>query len=376
MQVPILIYIVFIAFVFYAFLPLVGAFSVRQKWRVFRSRVAEAGLSKEVSYSDPPRNSSGQAGMYCFTGELQAIQDDSSIWLNNGRVSVRAEMKGLKLYLLPSNRSIDNEGRNEQNKALLPQDMPKRLSWERVYSLTQGTGVLLSGEVFIENGTPVFRNTEDSPLLVIIYDGKKETILRRSIWSGRQLNEYWNNFTPLSLIAGSFFLFVITFFLLRGSVPDNVSILSGLMIFLPLMPFLPPGIFFYFFFRRLWRSGRYLRGERDLLRLVLSYPDYIEFESCDDAIAEYPDAKLRSCGIIDETKVLSMPCRVYVSADLEAERRSSHFYEDLIVPGDPEDLASKCRSRARIMEILAAASIAVGFIINVVLFYLILLWLI
>ncbi|HAK44470.1 MAG TPA: hypothetical protein DCO79_00900 [Spirochaeta sp.] len=374
MNETILTYAVIVTIIFYAAIPLAGAFSVRRKWRFFRAQVIEASISREVSYSNPDRKVDGSSGRYCFIGDLQAIQDDSSIWLNNGKVSVRAEMKDVKLYLLPTSRSIENEDRIEENNVILPQDMPKRIKWERVYSLTQGTGVVLSGQVYVENGTPVFRNTEEQPLLVIIYDGKKESILRRSIWTGRQLNEFWNNLTPLSLITGSFFLFVLTFFSYRQFGSDTPTILAAVMSFIPLLPFLPPGIVLYFIFRRLWRSGRYLRGERDLLRLPLRYPEYDEYASCREALRDFPDAKLRSCGIIDEDEVMSIPCRLFSSAKGGSEPPPRHFFEELIIPGDPEELAWKCRSRARKMEILAAASISLGFVVNGLLFYFVLIW--
>lgn len=369
-----LFYSILVAFIFYAAVPLAGAFSVRRKWRLFRRQVVAASISREVSYSTPDRGIDGLAGCYCFTGDLQAIQDNSSIWLNNGKVSVRAEMEGIRLYLLPTSDSIENEGRVEENKILLPQDMPKRISWERVYSLTQGTGVVLSGNVFIENGTPVFRNSDEQPLLVIIYDGKKESILRRSIWSGRQLNEYWNSLTPLSLMGGSFFLFVLTFVSYRYQGTESVSAFLAVLSFMPLFPFLPPGIGLYFIFRRLWRNGRYLRGERDLLRLPLRHPEYSEYSSSLEAFDKFPDVKLRSCGIVDGNNLLTLPCRVFSSSEGGYELLPDHFFEELIIPGDPEELASKCRSRARIMEILAAASINLCFVVNGLLIYLIMIF--
>ena len=364
-----LIFASFVAFVFYVIIPLAGAFSVRYRWRCFRRQIQQTTILKEVSYSEPERNESGAAGEYSFTGELQAIQEDSTIWVNNGKTSVRAEMKGLKLYLLPTNRFMENEGQVEENKALLPQDMPKRISWERVYSLTQGTGIMLSGTVFVENGTPVFRNSEEQPLLAIIFDGKKESILRRSIWSGRQLNEYWNTLTPWALITGSFFLFVLAYISLRSGVSNSVELLLIIMSIIPVILFLPPGVILYVLYRRLWRNGRYLRGERDLMKVLTDYPEFEEFETGSQAIKKYPDLKIRSCGIFNEELLSLMPCRVYCSCNIDEDFRPVHFYENLIVPGDPFELAEKCRSRARLMEVLAVASVGAGFLINSLLLY-------
>ena len=375
MYEPLLIYALLIALVLYVGVPLSGAFTIRRKWRVFRRQVVEASISKEVTYSEPSRSAEGIAGRFSFTGGLQAIQEDNTIWLSNGKVSVRAELEGIRLYLLPTSRSIETEGRVEMNKAMLPQDMPKRIKWEQVYSLNQGTGVVLSGQVYIDNGTPVFRDSEDYPLLVIIYDGDKESILRRSVWSGRQLNEYWNNLTPMSLIAGSFSMFVMTFFSYRNYSTDMTSILLLLLSIIPFIPFFPPGIGFYFLFRRFWRSARYLRGERDLLRLPARFSGYEEYPSCAEALERNPDCKLRSCGIIKEADVMSISCRLYRPGNISEAKLPDHFYEELVVPGDPEELAWKCRSRARGLEILAAASASIGFIINALVLYFGLMWL-
>ena len=369
MYESILFYALLVALVFFAGIPLGGAFSVRRKWRGFRRQVVGASMLKEVSYSEPNRAVSGIAGMYSFTGGLQAIQDNNSIWINNGKVSVRAELAGKRVYLLPASRAMEKEDRLEMNKVILPQDMPKRIKWESVYSLNQGAGVLLSGLVYIDNGTPVFRDSEDYPLLVIIYDGDKKSILRRSIWSGRQLNEYWNNITPMSLIAGSFSLFVMTFFSFRQYGPDATTMMLILLSFTPFILFFPPGIGLYFLFRRMWRSARYLRGERDLLRLPARFPDFKNYPTCAEALEANPDSKLRSCGVINDDDVISLCCRLYGSGKSGGFKSPEHFYEELVVPGDPEELAWKCKKRARKMEILAALFAGTGFLINALLFY-------
>ena len=351
---------------------------MRRKWRNFRAQVISGSLMKELTYSDPNRAAGGYAGEFRFIGDLQAIQDNSSIWLNNGSISVRAELEGVRIFLLPASESMEAEGRIEKNEDVLPQEMPKRLNWERVYSLAQGTGFLLSGSVCIENGIPVFRHSAENPLLVIIYDGKKESILRRSIWCGRQKNEYWNQITPAALLAGSFILFVLAYVLFRqpggGVFPIAVTVMS----IIPVLPFLPPGVFFYYMFRRLWKKGRNLRGERDLLRLPLRYfsenSDKIEegyirlsAENASVALNTYPEAALRSCGLISDPEKYSAECSVFITSDASAKK--DPFFERLIIPGDPSTLSSACRSRARLMEIAAAALITLGFIINALLVF-------
>lgn len=377
---PLLIIPFIIAAVFYLILPLSGAFAVRRGWRAFRSQISEAGIRPELTYADPERSDDGFAGTYRFIGDLQAIQNESSVWLNNGSISVKVELEEVKIFMLPTSRSMDSEDRLEKNENVLPQEMPKKLKWEKVYSLTQGTGFLLSGAVYIENGNPVFINTEENPLLVIIYDGKRETILRRSTWCGRQLNEYWNPLTPVSLLAGSFCLFVFAYIFFRRVDTRLDSIIILLLCLVPGMPFLPPGLLCYSFYRRLWRKGRLLRGERDLLRLPLRFFNGGEHQSCvgvpyssvREALELFPDARVRSCAIIDEAVLMEQDCRVFLAKDYRGKKKSDPLLENLIIPGDPESLASACRRRARVMEVSAMASLIFAFVINTLIIYFIL----
>ncbi len=312
-----LISVLLIAVFFYAIIPLAGAFSVRKKWRIFRRRIIDASICRDVTYSVPDRKLNGLSDVFRFTGELQAIQEDSTIWLNNGKVTVRAEMNGIDLYLLPASPAVGNEDQTDENKPGLALEMPSFIRWESVYSLAQGTGFFISGEIHVENGTPVFRHSEENPLLVIIYDGSRDSILQRSIWNGRQINEYWNHLTPFALMAGSFFLFVIAFIAYNRPDLGDFSIKTGILSLLPVIPFFPPGIVFYFLYRKFWKAGRYLRGERDLLIL-----------------------KLKSSNCEGSEKI-----RSYIS-------------------------------RAKLMELLAAASISIGFIINIAIIYFFLVWVI
>ena len=366
---------IIIALIFYVLLPLLGAFSVRSKWRRFRRMVISGSLMNELSYSEPSRRESGYAGAFRFLGDLQAIQNNSSVWLNSGSLSVRAELEGVRIYLLPASESMETEGRLEHNENILPQDMPKRLSWEQVYSLAQGTGFFLAGSVYIENGSPVFRNSEENPLLVVIYDGSRESILRRSIWCGRQKNEYWNPVTPAALLAGIFALFVTAYMMFRQTDYSLYTMIVTLLSIFPVLPFVPPGVLFYYIFRRLWQKGRVLRAERDLLRLPLRFFDSgcrgaeghcrcLSEKSYSDAVEKYPAAVIRSCGLIEDPEDAG-EYSIFVSDDSSAAK--DPFFEQLIIPGDAAALSDACRARARVMELAAGASISTAFIVNSIL---------
>jgi len=293
---------------------------------------------------------------------------------------VKAELERVEIYLLPTSRVMETEARIEKNEDVLPQEMPRKLNWESVYSLTQGTGIFLSGAVYLENGNPVFTQTEEHPLIVVIYDGKRETILRRSIWCGRQLNEYWNSLTPVSLLAGSFSLFVLAYLFFRQFDTRNVSVFILILSMVPVMPIVPPGLLFYSFYKRLWKKGRLLRGERDLLRLPLRYLKSGAPQGCitkkvdtvRKAVLEYPGTSVRSCGIIDESKLMSLECNVFLADNHFDTKKSDPLFENLIIPGDPEELASACRRRARFMEVSAMAFFGLAFIINSLIIYFVL----
>jgi hypothetical protein len=95
--------------------------------------------------------------------------------------------------------------------------------------------------------------------------------MQRVIWSGRQRNEYWNQFTIPSLITGSFGLLLLAYFLL-GSPDMRIPALTALAAGLgPASPFLPPAFPLYFLYRRYWKRARLMRAQRDVVRLPLRY---------------------------------------------------------------------------------------------------------
>ncbi len=365
---------VIIALVFYAVIPLFGAFNVRSGWRKFREQILKASVRTELEYSKPDRHSEGDAGLFWFIGNLQAIQNESTVWVSNGKLSVRAELQKVSIYILPNSQAGNDSKSIEKNQIADRDEMPRKMSWEHVYSLPQGTSFLFSGKIFIENGIPVFRNTEEEPLLALIYDGAEETLLRRSIWSGRQINEYWNSFTPVSLIAGSLSLFINAYLVFRNPALRPEALFILVMSIIPLLALMPPGILFFLIYKWLWRTGRILRGERDLIKLPMRYFNemfealrkdcfFLEYPNCSAAKADYPDAVIRSSGILKRKSLDKYHSYVFLSSDNDV------FFERLIIPGNPNILSQICRSRARLMEISAMVFFTLGLLLNSILAY-------
>jgi hypothetical protein len=258
---PPIVAIFLIALIFFVGIPGIGAFSVRSKWRRFRRRVSEASLRPLFTYrvmrNMHDRTDSGET--HRFFGALEAIQSDMALWLRGGDVTVAADMSNSDIYVLP------------RYTGELPDEPPVRTTWARLGSLTEGAKVFVAGRIRMEGTHAVIWGDASEPLLVVLYDGSERDLLRRCIWSGRQLNEYWNQLTPGSLAGGMLALITIAYVLLRSPAGRLPAITSLTLASGPLLPLLPPGVGLFFLYRWSWRRGRILRAHRDILRVPLRH---------------------------------------------------------------------------------------------------------
>ena len=345
--------------VFYVLIPGAGAFLVRGQWRTFRRRMVDSSTLAFLDYTDIRRVKEGHS--FRFFGQLEAIQGGGRIWLKNGDISVAADLEKVPIYIMPRHTFDDDE------EQMLPEDQPQRIPWRQVSSLPAGTPVYTSGALFFEDDQAVLHSLPRSPLLVVLYDGEKESLLRRSIWGGRQRNEYWNPFTLISLIIGSFSLLFLAYLLFRNPALSWPARITLTLSTAPLATLFPPGVIFLFLYRRAWEKARLLRGARDLQRLPLRF-------SGDDAAAsldgeEYTviqGGKEALEGMLDEP--LKVPLRstplnnrseteftlfgAYHSGKVVRPR--DPMAELLMIPGHPEDNAERCSRMARFYEILSA----------------------
>lgn len=391
--------IALISLVFFIIIPGIGAFIVRNRWRGFRRRIFSDSLLPMVRYEQLYKKPVGFIGYYRFLGNLEAIQGDDTIWIRNGNISLSAELEKVYVYLLPSMSSTELEGAIEQNDEALPDEMPRRVSWSKIFSLPESTRIFLSGALYSERGQGVFRSNNRHPLTVVIYDGDQETILRRSIWGGRQRNEYWNPVTPASLITGSASLLLLSYNLFQTATMRFAALTSLTLSLTPLIPFLPPGLLFFFFYRYFWKKGRFSRAERDLIRLPLRFFDEKIIE--DGMTSTFPDGKqygirlfhdrqnaieAMQTGKIRETSLRTMVKnngRFFVFGTRERDGEIDRFVKSadpmvelLLIPGDPINISNECENFARTNEVLAGLAFAIGYIINFVcLFVLLRTWL-
>ena len=370
--------IILIALLFYGLVPLIGAFSVRTRWRQFRNQLMKASLNPSLTYGAVHGNT--LSTVYRIFGSLQAVQDENILWLEDGRVSVSVNLAGVPVYILPS----VPKGESMIKTGSYPDESPGRTYWNRIFSLPEKTSIFVSGELAYENGRAWFRNTKNIPLLVIIYDCNDNDFYRHAILSGRQRNEYWNMLTPGSLTIGSFSLFIYFYLLIQIPYMQFTAVTAITFSLVPVIPFLPPGLGFYYIYRHLWKKARILRAERDLLRLPVNF-----FSSqvglSDGSSVTLPDGSKYQCSVIsDMEEAWTMFANVslrdssllesytdrgeYFVFGLEPECKADPMAETLVIPGNPDILLSESIKKARKHEIISAFSFGLGFIMNLFIF--------
>lgn len=376
-----------VAFAFYLLIPGVGGFLARRRWRVFRRRVIAASRYATAGYPEVLVGSrsrrSAFIGHYRFFGNLEAIQGEGMVWLTDGKASVAVELADVPVYMVPGGEVDAAAGRERLSLNAEEGEVPSATTWKKVGSLPEGTRMFVAGELYGDQGRAVFQGEP----LVIMYDGSDDTLLFRSIRDGRQVNEYWNSLTPISIAAGSLALLILAYLYIGSPLMRIAGILSASLGLLPVSILAPPGVVLFFVYRRLWRRGRRYRAERDLLRLPLRYgpqgfrrailPDGEVYERVElpasalqgdrsllwrfPLVVKFPPERAVVFGIVPsgEGGGSSLPG---APRDPMAER--------VALPGDPEWLSVTSQRRARVMELSAAASIGVALVAN---FYLLVL---
>lgn len=357
--------ILLIAAIFFVGIPGIGAFSVRSRWRRFRTRIVDASLRPLLDYGHMRRlhEAGPVTGEFRFLGSLEAIQGDQSLWLRGKDVTVAADMSQSDIYVLP------------RYTGALPEEPPIRTSWKRLGSMAEGTKVFVCGSVRPGGGHAVMHGIAVKPMLVVMYDGPDSDLLRRCIWSGRQLNEYWNQLTPGALAGGMLALITIAYVLLRGEAGRLPALVSLSLASIPLLPLLPPGVILFFLYRSSWRRGRILRAHRDLLRLPLRHLG----EHGEEGML--PDGQAYSLTYLSEEAARHLPddallLQPPVSTDPSVYAVFAHpagdglapppdpMTEMIVVPGDPVELSDRCQRHARRYELVSGAILGVGLLIN------------
>jgi hypothetical protein len=392
---------------FYAALPAIGAFIARAQWRRFRQTVTTVSHYPTATLSSASRERAGESGWYRFFGTLEAIQGNDRIWLTNGRFSVAADLRGVRVYLIPEGDGKESSSLPSPSNAELGS-----VPWSRIFSLPEGTPVFVGGAFFNEDGRGVFKSDGRTRLLVAIYDCPRESVVPFAISGGRQRNELINPFTLPSAAIGSLGLLLLAFTLL--AVPERLGALIAMTAAIaPLSPFLPPGFPLYFAYRSFWKKARLMRVQRDMVRLPLRYFPEADGEPRAQRATLLPDMEpylmVRGTRDLDDPGTLlcgneritipadmpereiEMPAffrrasrpmsqREYVAfAGYEADEKGIRlmkpedpFAQMVIVAGDPRRIARTSEQAARLYELIAAVLISIDVVVNVPLVFLLL----
>jgi hypothetical protein len=407
-----IVFVLLVAFVFFGAIPGLGAFSVRARWRRFRARMLDSSLRPFVRYGTLTGEAAGSEedgslGPFRAFGTLEAMQGPHRIWINTGRFSVGVDLEGVGVYLLPSFSGSPSASVVERLELSAPEEAPAMVSWDRIYSLPAGTQVFVDGFLFVEDGQGVFRARPRDPLLVVIYDGEQRTILQRAVWSGRQKNEYWNQFTLAALLTGSFLLALLAYLFLRVRGAGIPALISLCLAAFPVGALLPPGVLLYFLYRHFWKRARLLRAERDMLRMPLRHflPPHLRgsgrarprevgnFGDARESSVRLPTGELyvrsrefrwlvdgplaiRGTALVDRAERREQPYWLFGAADEAAQQPILRPPQDpmaelVLVLGDPEDMARTCSRRARIYEIVSAALFFAAVSLNLFLLFIV-----
>lgn len=363
--------------VFFFLIPAIGAFSIRRQWRRFRHRLTSSAASPVATYRRLRANERpgdrADIGVFRFFGMLESILENDTVWIRDGEVSLSAELKGVKVYLLASGVALTEPLDDEKTPVSIP--------WSKVGSLIEGTKVYIHGALFNDGGRAVFRSSPETPLFVILFDGDEHDLSRRAIWTGRQRNEYWNHLTPPSLAVGSLAMIVVAYVSLN--VPGmgyfvRAAVTVGLA---PVLPLFPPGVALFFLYRRLWRDGRVLRAERDLVMLPITTV------LGDHDIATLPDGRLYVSRVVARDELDSLVARGLAIQNVTIRLPDDRWYAfgtptddgvappddplvpGIVIPGEPRRLSIECARKARSFEVAALFVFVAGLVTNMVLVF-------
>ncbi len=352
-----------LAVLFYFIIPVGGAFYVRRMWRFFR-RSLRASLDFPLALPSFTTYS-GSLGLHRFLGRLEAIEGSDRLWIRGPHGSLTADMKNAAVY------NLTDPGRDDQiYDHLYPYSLPNesltRMSWNDVFSLTEGTRLFLYGNLRVQNGRYCMESCREMPLTVIIFNEDPFTLVPRCIWSGRQSNEFWNFLTPWSILTGSLLLLIFSVWLFLNANNYRIQLISLFLSFLPVVLFLPPGVFFFNFYKRLWDRGRKSRAERDLITLPLAPGMDGRAHKSDCSEEEILYTRKPSewvCPGEYDPVLYRLPEGLIEMAERKLEGHCISY------PENPEILAGFCQKRAFLYESLSGIILTGGLILNYLLIW-------
>ncbi|MDR2144028.1 MAG: hypothetical protein LBP29_06640, partial [Treponema sp.] len=261
--------IIGLAVFFYGLVPIAGAFYSRRNWRYFRRRFNELGqkpiLDSAACMNAEAGSSAGEWKDFRFSGGFESLTGDKILWIRSETLTIPVDLKGAKTYVLP-----DTAAQGIPEDFDPGEEAPEQIRLDRISALTGGVKVFVGGSLCLREGRRIFASTA-RPLMVIFYEGPDRSLTVRTIRAGRHRNEFFNFITPYSFVAGAFSEIIMALSLYSRPVYRLALSSAIIALFTPIFPWLPPGIFFTFAYRRLWWKARIFRAYRDLVRLPRAY---------------------------------------------------------------------------------------------------------
>jgi hypothetical protein len=359
----------------YGLVPVTGAFASRRTWRQFRRHFDDLRLRPILDYG-VYRRLEKEGETYRFIGGFESVTDGHTLWIHSETLTIPVALRGAQTYMLPM-----QEGNGLSGSFDPGEEAPEQIRWDRVSTLTEGAKVFVGGALVLRENRWTFAAANDSPLLVIFYDGPDRSLTVRAIRAGRHRNEYWNALTPYALILGALCLIAMAASFLSRPAFRLTVLTSLIAVFVPLFPLIPPGILCTVLYRRLWWRGRIFRAYRDLVRLPLKYlpggegscrlpgGEWYGIRRCDSLSEE--TRKTIPLLILDEGKRKKEGWYIFgalsgpegSAADIPAQPEDP-FATFGILPGKPEALARRYTTRAYTLEIIAWLVLLAGIGLN------------
>jgi hypothetical protein len=358
------------ALFWYGLVPVAGAVLSRRSWRRFRRLFDELALCPLLDYRAYRQT---ERAAYRFTGRLESVTGDRTLWIRGDRLTVPVALAGAETYVLPM------QERGGQSDVFDPaEEAPEKIRWDRVSTLTDEVKVLVGGTLEMRDDCRIFAASPGKPLLLIFYDGPDRSLAVRTIRAARHRNEYWNPITPYALILGALFLISLALSFLHRPAFRVTAIVSFAAVFIPFFPMVPPGVLFTVIYRRLWWQARIFRAYRDLARLPLIYLENGTGEGCLPGGERYGGVSLDEPppGVAEGKIPLLIPEEEKRKKDkwfvygalpepgTDPAEPSDVFAIYGALPGKPENLARRYTRKAYAFEIVAWLLLLVGIGLN------------
>jgi len=216
-------------------------------YRQYRSLNGESALNN----TDKAVGTAKAVCIYRFSGNIESITDGHTLWVRGDDLTLPISLEKTKCYLLP---------KHEEGEP----DAPSQIKWNRVSTLSEGIKVFVGGEVCMQKKRLSFCSTKENPLTVIFYSCPDSRLTEDIIRAARTKGEYWNSFTPISIVTGALSLFFIAATYLDRPAFHLAVICSLVAVFIPVYPVLPPGFLITFIYQRIAGNARKMRINCDL----------------------------------------------------------------------------------------------------------------